>query len=125
MNSNKLPEFKSFLLSNSLVSEKYITFYAHWASKFLTFSNGNEHLNVDLRIREFLNYLRTQNNISDWQIRQANEAIQLYTVHFLQGNTSSLSPNLPERKYRHTNPSQDAGGDPHQALFLQNRAVVS
>ena len=35
MNSNKLNEFQGFLLSNRLVSEKHITFYAHWASNFL------------------------------------------------------------------------------------------
>lgn len=96
MNHNVLPEFQDFLISNSLVSKKYITFYAHWASKFLAFSNGHEKLSLDLRIREFLNYLKVQSNISDWQIRQAHEALQLYINHFLKGNTSSLSPNLPE-----------------------------
>ena len=29
-----LPEFQEYLRAKSLVNEKYISFYAHWASKF-------------------------------------------------------------------------------------------
>jgi hypothetical protein len=41
-----LPEFQDFLLSRSLVPEKNVSFYAHWVSKFLVFSNRNEGLHV-------------------------------------------------------------------------------
>jgi hypothetical protein len=76
MNSNVLPEFQKFLLELNLINKKYISFYAHWASKFLTFSNNNENLTPDLRVMEFLNYLSSQKNISDWQVKQADDAIR-------------------------------------------------
>lgn len=98
MKNKTLPEFQSFLLSRSLVPEKNVSFCAYWASKFLSFSNNNENLTPDLRVREFLNHLRQQKNITDWQLRQADDALRLYMNHFLAGNTSTLSPNLPENE---------------------------
>jgi hypothetical protein len=87
-----LPEFQIFLLSRSLVPEKHVSFYAHWVSKFLAFSNRNEELQPDLRVKKFLNDLKSQKNISDWQIKQADDALWLYIHHFLKGETSILSP---------------------------------
>jgi hypothetical protein len=57
MYSNVLPEFQEYLRSKSLVNEKYIPYYAYWASNLLAFSNRNEYLNHDLRVDEFLNQL--------------------------------------------------------------------
>ncbi len=71
MKSNVLPEFQDYLRSKSLVTENYIQFYAHWASKFLSFSKSNENLSHDLRVRKFLDLLKSNNNSADWQIRQA------------------------------------------------------
>lgn len=108
MNSNVLPEFQKFLLERNLINKKYITFYAHWASKFLMFSNNNENLIPDLRVREFLNYLSSQKNISDWQVRQADDAIRLYIHHFLDGN-SSLYPKQLQKGKNHSDISQILG----------------
>ena len=55
MKNRVLPEFQNFLLSRSLVPEKNVSFYAHWVSKFLAFSNRNEELQPDLRVEKFLN----------------------------------------------------------------------
>ncbi len=96
MKDNTLPEFQEFLLSRRLVNEKYIQFYAHWASKFLTFSNDHENLRHELRIEEFLNRLRADKKIADWQIKQADEALKLYVHHFLQADKSALYPNSPQ-----------------------------
>ena len=95
MRDRILPEFQNFLVSRSLVPEKNVSFYAHWVSKFLTFSNRNQDLGPDLRVRNFLNQLKSQKNISDWQIKQADDALRLYIHHFLDGETSILSPNVP------------------------------
>jgi hypothetical protein len=93
-----LPEFQDFLLSGSFVPEKNVSFYAHWVSKFLVFSNRNEDLQPDLRIEKFLNELKSQKNIADWQIKQADDALRLYIHHFLKGDTSMLSPDSSRRK---------------------------
>lgn len=77
-----LPEFQKFLLSRKLVPEKNVFFYAHWADRFLAFSNNNKDLNQNLRIAKFIDSLKTQKNIADWQIRQAEEAVRLYVDRF-------------------------------------------
>ena len=82
-----LPEFQDFLLSRRLVPEKNIPFYAHWVSKFLAFSNINRELDQDALVAEFLYSLKSKKNISDWQARQAEEALRLYLHHFRGSKT--------------------------------------
>ncbi|MEA3368756.1 MAG: integron integrase [Candidatus Ratteibacteria bacterium] len=101
MFSKTLPEFQKYLVSHKLVSEKNVSYYAHWVSKFLAFSNSNENLNQDLRLRKFLSRLGAQKDISDWQVQQAEQALRLYIEHFLDGNTSKLYPNLPQNQQKH------------------------
>jgi integron integrase len=93
-----LPEFQDFLLSHSLVPAKNAPFYAHWVSKFLTFSNRNQDLGSDLMVQKFLNQLKTQKKIADWQIKQAEEALKLYLHHFPDGKNSVISPDVPQKK---------------------------
>jgi integron integrase len=93
-----LPDFQDFLLSRSIVDAKNVPFYAHWASKFLAFSNKNQELGPDLRVQKFLNHLKSQKNIADWQSKQAEKALRLYIHRFLDGKTSVLSPNLAQEK---------------------------
>jgi len=45
------------------------SYYAYWNSKFLAFSNNNKELSQDLLIRKFLNHLRAEKDIADWQIQ--------------------------------------------------------
>jgi len=39
--------------------------------------------------------MKSQKNIADWQIKQADDALRLYIHHFPKGETSILSPNPP------------------------------
>jgi len=57
------------------VVARNVPFYTHRVSKFLAFSNKNEDLGPDLRVRKFLNHLKFQKKIADWQIRQAEDAL--------------------------------------------------
>jgi site-specific recombinase XerC len=98
MKNRVLPEFQDFLLSRSLVPEKNVSFYAHWVSKFLAFSNKHDELQPDLRAEKFLNELKSQKNIADWQIKQAHDALRLYIHHFLKAETSILSPDTPRKR---------------------------
>jgi len=98
MRDRILPEFQDFLLSRSLVPAKNAPFYAYWVSKFLTFSNNNQDLGPDLRVQKFLTLLKSQKKIADWQIKQADQALRLYIHRFLDGKTSVLSPNLPQKE---------------------------
>jgi hypothetical protein len=83
--SNKaLPEFQKFLTTRRFVSEKTAPFYAWWVSRFLDFSNKRKDLCRNLLIRVFLDYLKSHKQAEDWQLEQANQAIQLYREHFLR-----------------------------------------
>ena len=67
--------------------EKNIPFYARWVSKFLTFSNINTELDQDALVAEFLYSLKSKKNITDWQVRKAEEALRLYLHHFRGSKT--------------------------------------
>ena len=97
MKNNTLPEFQKYLRSKNLVNEKYIKFYANWARKFLAFSDSNRNLSRDLQVQKFLNYLKAQKEIADWQVKQADEAIQLYVNQF-QGVGVSTSHHIQLQK---------------------------
>jgi len=98
MTNRILPEFQDFLLSRSPVHAKNAPFYAHWVSEFLAFSNKNQNFALDLRIQKFLTLLKSQKKIADCQVRQADDALWLYIYRFLEGKTSVLSPNLPQKR---------------------------
>ena len=100
MKNITLPKFQEYLHSESLVNTKYIAYYASWASKFLAYSNNHKNLTHELSVEEFLNHLRSQSSIADWQIKQADNAIRLYVYNFLSGDISALHPNNSEKELR-------------------------
>ncbi len=44
------------------------------------------------------NYLKTQNNAADWQIRQAHDAIRLYFNHFIDSDSSDITSHKKQIK---------------------------
>jgi integron integrase len=81
-----LPEFQKFLLERKLAPEKNIPFLAYWVSRFFAFSqkhdyNATEY--IESAVMEFLDALRVDEQILDWQPRQAEDAIKLYYFHYL------------------------------------------
>ncbi len=77
-----LPEFQEFLLLNKLAQEKHVLFLAVWVSKFLAFSNRKGQQDIGLTVTEFLDSLEAKEDIKDWQVKQAGEAVRLYLNHF-------------------------------------------
>ena len=92
-----LPEFQKFIAERKLAPENQISFYAYWVSRFLQFSNTRQDKPLDLRIQMFLDALKEDKKLEDWQFTQADNAVKLYIHHFLpvSGGTGKLSPNLP------------------------------
>ncbi len=91
MSNHVLKEFQEYLRQNSLVQEKYIPFYAHWARKFFDYSTSNDNISHDLQVQKFINCLESNERLADWQVRQANDAITLYMRKFKRiNNYSSL-----------------------------------
>lgn len=103
MLNNILPDFQKYILKNELAPENQIPFYANWVNKFIRFSNTLQDKPLDLRIQLFLDALRKDQELQDWQITQADNAITLYINHFLpiSGGVAKLSPNniAPENKF--------------------------
>ncbi|MEW6088709.1 MAG: integron integrase [bacterium] len=93
---NILPEFQKYLIGNKIVQEKSVSFYAYWASKFISFSNKTDEPDLKLKIQRFLNHIKEDPKITGWQIDQAKNAVNLYLNNFLKGNTSHLNPNSNE-----------------------------
>jgi integron integrase len=81
-----LPEFQKFLLERKLSPEKNTPFYAYWVSRFLDFARKHD-LSVtgyqESLVLKFLDMLRSDKHIQDWQHRQADDAIRLYYFHYL------------------------------------------
>ena len=84
-----LPQFQKFMSDRKLAAENQIPFYAGWASKFIRFSNARQSTPSDLNIQLFLDDLKKNPKIQDWQVAQAQNAIKLYADHFLAGNKSA------------------------------------
>jgi hypothetical protein len=80
-----LPEFQTFLLEKKLAQEKNVFFYALWASKFLNYANKKQippDQYQENAVIEFVETLKSNPAMSDWQIRQAGDAIRLYYFHY-------------------------------------------
>jgi len=89
-----LPEFQAFLLEKKMAPEKNVFFYALWTSKFFTYASKKQlcaeeyHENT---VIEFIESLKTDSAVTDWQIRQAHDAIKLYYFHYRGLTSKSLS----------------------------------
>jgi hypothetical protein len=92
--TDTLPAFQAFLLNKKLVPEKNVFFYALWASKYFTYARKKQ-INSDLyqenAVIEFIESLKSDANISDWQVRQAHDAIRLYYFHYRGLTPNNLS----------------------------------
>jgi len=98
-----LPDFQAFLMSSKLVPEKHIPYYAHWAGKFLAFSNRSRQTDLNFLVAEFFHFLNSEKNIADRQIRQAEEALRFYLHHF-KGNNGIKCPCQKVKDVLYTTP---------------------
>jgi hypothetical protein len=72
--SDVLSDFQKFLVEKKLAPEKNVFFYALWASKFFNYARKKQISSDEYRentVIEFLEALKSDSNVSDWQIRQA------------------------------------------------------
>lgn len=86
-NSDPLPEFRQYLLEKKLAAEKNIPFLAYWVSRFLGVAKrrGIDAAKYrDTAVQEFIETLRADKRILDWQPKQADDAIKLYYFHYLE-----------------------------------------
>jgi integron integrase len=81
-----LPEFQKYLLDKKLVPETKVSFFAYWVGRFLHYAQRHDLTATgyqESNIAAFLDDLRLDNRILDWQPRQAEDALKLYYFHYL------------------------------------------
>ncbi len=91
---NILPEFQKFLAEKDLVPQKKVQFFAYWVNRFIGFARDKKIDSSSYQktvIIEFLDTLRSDERIHDWQLRQADDAIRLYYFHYLGTSENSIS----------------------------------
>lgn len=91
---NILPEFQKFLEEKDLVPQKNVQFFAYWVNRFIGFARDKKIDSSSYQktvIIEFLDTLRSDERIRDWQLRQADDAIRLYYFHYLGTSENSIS----------------------------------
>lgn len=77
-----LQQFGEFLLKAQLVREKAAPYCVRWVRRFLTRPASDEPL-ADQVLR-FCEELERHGGCEDWQLRQAEQALRIYFVNFLQ-----------------------------------------
>lgn len=77
-----LQQFGEFLLRARLVKESAAPHCVRWVRRFLERPASNEPL-ADQAVR-FAEDLERGGRVSDWQVRQAEQAVRMYFVNFLQ-----------------------------------------
>lgn len=98
-----LPEFQKFLRDKKLAPEKNVFFFALWASKFFNYTRKKQipaESYQESAVAEFLEALKSDPHLADWQIRQASDAIRLYYFHY-----RGLKPLLEAGKARDAAPA--------------------
>lgn len=77
-----LQEFGEFLLRGRLVRDQAAPYCVAWVRRFLGIAASDAPLAV--RVREFCEALAAEPRREEWQVRQAEHALRLYFVQFLQ-----------------------------------------
>ena len=77
-----LQQFGEFVLKARLVKETAAPYCVRWVRRFLTRPASNEP--VADQVRRFCEDLEREGVWQDWQVRQAEHALRIYFVNFLQ-----------------------------------------
>lgn len=77
-------DFEMYLVDSGLVRKDRIRYYVHWVNRFLIFWKFKPDKPFDIILSSFLNSLERNPNISGWQVKQAADAIFLYSERFLK-----------------------------------------
>lgn len=81
-----LPEFQQYLIDKKLVPENKASYFAYWVSRYLRYAQKHAIDSTEFdeqAIMTFIDGLRLDDRIKDWQPRQADEALRLYYFHYL------------------------------------------
>ncbi len=75
--------YKGFLNKRNIARPTHREFMARWVRDFLVFSGNNDAHSFDQNLHLFLDSLEKNPRISEWQTRQAEEAVKIYQHQYL------------------------------------------
>ncbi|MBI4689244.1 MAG: hypothetical protein HY754_03100 [Nitrospirae bacterium] len=81
-----MPEFQQYLINKKVVPENRVTYFAYWVSRYLRYAQKHAIDSTEFNEQSamtFIDELRADARIQDWQPRQADEALRLYYFHYL------------------------------------------
>ncbi len=92
-----LAEYREYLQKRRLAKEKHIPYMLRWVRQFLTFAGKHRSKSFEHVYELFGASLGKNARISDWQLRQALDAVRIYGYQFRDVSSSSHAPgdNLP------------------------------
>jgi integron integrase len=79
-----LAAYGKYLSERHGVADKYLPFYELWVAKFIEFSKTNDPDCLPSNQSGFIESLHHNSQISDWQIKQAGCAVDIYLNHYLK-----------------------------------------
>ena len=88
-----LMEFEDFIKRFHLVPPEKARFYVYWVERFVKYYKYKSSKSVKQTIASYLETMETDMRFSDWQVKQAADAILLYAERYLEQNSSFLSKN--------------------------------
>ncbi|OVE80939.1 hypothetical protein BVY04_04540 [bacterium M21] len=79
---DSLVSFEQYLRDNHLIDGKYVSYYTNWVREFVAFCHGKM---ANLNWENMSRYLaRLENVCEEWQVRQASDALVIYTGNYLK-----------------------------------------
>jgi integron integrase len=103
-----------------IVPDNQIPFCARWASKFLAFLNNNAFTKTDSALIQFVDFLKKNNDLQDWQIKQAENAVRLYIDNFRAGDGAKVLPEAAQAAYANGLEFKTVEGKIREAMRLRH-----
>jgi hypothetical protein len=82
MSDLQIDEFGEYLVTRSLCDEQHQRFYLYWVKRFFRDSEAWQADTWDVLLQQFVNALRDDPSVQDWQVAQAEKAVRLYFHNF-------------------------------------------
>ena len=86
-----MSEYQAYLEDRRLAKAKHIPFLFGWVRQFLIFAREHNDKTFDEVYALFGETLGKKSQISDWQIRQALDAVRIYGYQFMEISAASQS----------------------------------
>ena len=89
----KITHFEKYLILSGSVQKERVKYYVYWSKKFLDYCRylPHTHRTVNQNLSSFLDKLERDDRVADWQIKQAADAVLIYTKKFPSRQKASSS----------------------------------